>query len=77
MPSCPDNLDGHNARFAVTPEDPADAHSPYPGTGEALARICALHHRRTLSKDLVLSFHQQRYTSRPRAPPAMPCAGST
>ena len=57
----PGYLEGHNARFAVTPEDPADAHSPYTGTGEALARICALHHRRTLSKDLVLSFHRQRY----------------
>ena len=57
----PRYLEGHNARFAVTPADPADAHSPYTGTGEALARICALHHRRTLSKDLVLSFHRQRY----------------
>jgi len=54
-------LEGHNARFAIVPDDPVDAHQPYAGTGEALTRLCAIHHRRTLSKDLVLSFNRQRY----------------
>jgi hypothetical protein len=57
----PGYLEDHNARFAVAPEDPADAHRPYTGTGDALARLCAMHHRRTFSKDLVVSFHRQRY----------------
>jgi transposase len=54
-------LEDHNARFAVTPEDSEDAHSPLTLPSDKLARSCALHHRRTLSKDLVLSFHRQRY----------------
>jgi transposase len=57
----PDYLARHNARFAVAPQDPQDAHLPYTGSREALSRICALHHRRQLSKDLVLSFQQSRY----------------
>jgi len=56
-----DYLVAHNARFAVAPADDTDAHIPYNGNPECLARICAIHHRRTLSKDLVLSFNRQRY----------------
>jgi transposase len=51
----------HNARFARSPADPDDAHLPYAGKTEELARYCATHHRRKLSKDLVLSFMRQRY----------------
>jgi transposase len=51
----------HNARFAVAPADDTDAHLPYAGDTMHLARICAIHHHRKLSKDLVLSFNRQRY----------------
>lgn len=51
----------HHARFATPPADPEDAHRPYEGTAIELARICAIHHTRTLSKDLVISFQRQRY----------------
>jgi transposase len=54
-------LPKHNARFAVSPRDTEDAHQPWTGGEEALCRICALHHDRTLSKDLVLTFRGQRY----------------
>ncbi|WP_308387973.1 ISNCY family transposase [Acidithiobacillus sp. AMEEHan] len=54
-------LPEHNARFAVAPLDPADAHQSYEGEASELARICAIQHPRTLSKDLVLSFRRQRY----------------
>ncbi|WP_223163462.1 ISNCY family transposase [Methylococcus geothermalis] len=57
----PGYLARHNARFTVAPRDPQDAHLPYTGSREALSRTCALHHRRQLSKDLVLSFQRQRY----------------
>jgi hypothetical protein len=56
-----DYLAEHNARFAVAPADDTDAHLPYDGDAGQLARICAIHHRRKLSKDLVLSFNRQRY----------------
>ena len=51
----------HNARFAVSPADSQDAHVPCPLNEASLARTCAIHHRRKLSKDLVLSFRRQRY----------------
>ena len=57
----PQYLQQHNAHFAVAACDDEDAHQPYDGSPETLARICAIHHRRTLSKDLVLSFQRQRY----------------
>lgn len=57
----PAYLSQHNAQFAVAATDSKDAHRPYDGSAVRLARICAIHHRRTLSKDLVLSFHRQRY----------------
>ena len=55
------HLPEHNARFAVSPRNPEDAHQPWKGKEETLCRICALHHQRTLSKDLVLTFRGQRY----------------
>ena len=63
-------LAAHNARFAVDPADDTDAHLHYAGDTVQLARICAIHHHRKLSKDLVLSFNRQRYilqtSTRPR-----------
>lgn len=57
----PTYLHGHNARFAVPPASAEDAHQPYTGNPAELARVCAHHHSRKLSKDLVLSFNKQRY----------------
>lgn len=51
----------HNGRFAVLPASSGDAYVCCPVDETELARICAIHHRRKLSKDLVLSFRQQRY----------------
>jgi hypothetical protein len=57
----PGYLAQHNARFAVEAQDAEDAHLPFVGSAEELARLCAIHHRRKLSKDLVVSFNRQRY----------------
>lgn len=46
----------HNERFAVQPREAEDAHRPYQGTPEELARICALHHQRQLSAQLSCQF---------------------
>lgn len=51
----------HNARFAESPALAEDAHLLWRQGEEALGRICALHHVRTLSKNLVLQFRGQRY----------------
>ena len=59
----------HNARFAQSPAEPNDAHLPYESKAEELARCCATHHRRKLSKDLVLSFRRQRYIVRTQGAP--------
>ena len=73
----PDYLASHNARFAVQPEDEADAHAPYEGDAASLARICALHHHRKLSKDLVLSFNRQRYILQTGSQPRYALRGET
>ena len=54
-------LEQHNARFAVAPDQPGDAHRPWRGSDEQLRRICALQHSRKLTKDLVAQFAGQRY----------------
>ncbi|MCP1636948.1 transposase [Kerstersia gyiorum] len=51
----------HNGRFSVAPPEPQDAHAAYTDSAQVLARICAIHHRRILSKDLVISFMRQRF----------------
>jgi transposase len=56
----PQYLAQHNRRFSVAPADPQDAHLAYTGSAQELARLCALHYRRKLSKDLVVSFMRQR-----------------
>ena len=72
-----DYLATHNARFAVAPADDTDAHAPYDGNTEQLARICAIHHRRKLSKDLVLSFNRQRYILQTGGQPRYALRGAT
>lgn len=57
----PAYLAAHNARFAEVPQDGEDAHRVYQGGATELARICAIHQTRKLSKDLVLSYQRQRY----------------
>jgi transposase len=39
----PGYLQDHNARFAVVPEDPEDAHQPYAGTPDRLAHLTGWH----------------------------------
>jgi len=73
----PGYLEGHNARFACAPADPEDAHQSYAGSATELARACALHHRRTLSKDLVLSFNKQRYIVQTGGRPRYDLRGQT
>jgi len=73
----PAYLTGHNARFAVVPEDAADVHVPYGGDATGLARVCAIHHRRKLSKDLVLSFNRQRYILQTGGQPRYALRGET
>jgi transposase len=57
----PGYLPGHNQRFAVAPANEESAHQAYAGSALELSRICALHHTRKLTKDLILSFNKQRY----------------
>lgn len=57
----PNYLPMHNERFGVAPADGQDAHVPCPVNEVALARVCAIQHRRKLSKDLVVSFNRQRH----------------
>lgn len=52
----PGYLGRHNARFAVPAASSADAHRPWLGTAEELARICALHHQRHLSNQLSCQY---------------------
>jgi transposase len=54
-------LPAHNERFGVVPKDELDAHASCPVDEVALSRICAIWHRRKLSKDLVVSFKRQRH----------------
>lgn len=73
----PGFLERHNARFAVAAADPEDAHQPYTGRAIDLARACALHHPRRLSKDLVLSFNRQRYILQTGGQPRYDLHGQT
>jgi len=50
-----------NQRFSVVPASPEDKHLPFNGSPEELARICANHETRTLSRNLVLTYRNQRY----------------
>ena len=70
-------LAAHNARFAVAPAEPADAHRAYLGEPAVLARSCARHETRKLSKDLVLSFRRQRYIIQTGGTPRYALRGAT
>ena len=52
----PQYLAQHNARFGRVPADTANAHRAYAGNSEELARICAHHYERRLSKTLTCQF---------------------
>ena len=52
----PSYLGQHNERFAVEPREREDAHRPYAGSPQALARICSVHHQRQLSAQLSCQF---------------------
>jgi transposase len=54
-------LPEHNERFATPARQPGDAHQPWRRKRSALERICALHHERKISKDVVVSFQNQHY----------------
>lgn len=47
----------HNNQFSVQPADMADAHRPFLGTDQELARICALSHTRKLNRAGNCQFH--------------------
>lgn len=51
----------YNARFAVAPKDPVDAHRPVLHTAQEQALILCLHHTRRLSKTLSLQFKNRAY----------------
>lgn len=70
-------LPRHNARFAVAAADSQDAHVPCPVDDTTLARTCAIHHRRKLSKDLLLSFKRQRYIIQTGGAPRYALRGQT
>jgi hypothetical protein len=73
----PAYLEAHNARFAVAPVDANEAHRPCALAAQALARICAHHDRRKLSKELVLSFQRQRYIIQTGGSPRYSLRGAT
>ena len=52
----PQYLAQHNARFKRVPADAANAHRAYEGDTRELARICAHHYARKLSKTLTCQF---------------------
>lgn len=56
----------HNESFAVPAANPADAHRPWLGTPEHLARICSVHHQRQLSNQLSCQFEGDILQIEPR-----------
>ena len=52
----PSYLDRHNARFVRVAADDANAHRAFDGNAQDLARICAHHYARVLSKTLTCQF---------------------
>lgn len=66
----PGYLAEHNARFAVPAASNADAHRPWLGTPDALARICARHHQRHLSSQLSCQFQGDIIQVQPWQPQA-------
>jgi transposase len=63
----PEFAQDFNSRFAVTPRVPEDAHRQLL-PGEDLSRIFTLVERRTLSKNLTLSYHARTYQIKTKRP---------
>lgn len=59
----PEFIAAYNARFAVAPRSAESAHRPL-GKGQELERVLALCERRTLSKNLTLSYNNVIYQIR-------------
>lgn len=57
----PSFLQDYNARFAVAPQSPLDAHRPVQHSAEELALILCLHHARKLSKNLTFQYRNREY----------------
>jgi hypothetical protein len=51
----------YNARFAVEPQSPVDAHRPVLHCADELALTLCLHHTRKLSKNLTVQFKNREY----------------
>ena len=51
----------YNARFAVSPKNPIDAHRPVLHSQEEIDLILCLHHTRTLSRNLTFQFRNREY----------------
>ncbi len=57
----PKFIQDYNRRFAVPPQNPANAHRPLLHSAEERALILCLHHTRTLSKNLTFQFKNREY----------------
>lgn len=57
----PTFIKAYNARFAVAPGNPGDAHRAVLHSAEELAQVFSLHHSRTLSKQLTVQFKNREY----------------
>jgi transposase len=57
----PEFIEDYNRRFAISPQNPIDAHRPMLHSKQELALILCLHHTRTLSKNLTFQFMNQEY----------------
>lgn len=54
-------IESYNARFAIPPQSPINAHRSVLHGADELALILSLHHTRTLSKNLTFQFNNQEY----------------
>lgn len=63
----PEFIAAYNARFAVTPRSAESAHRPL-GKGQDLERVLTLCERRTLSKNLTLSYNNVLYQIKTKRP---------
>ncbi len=57
----PEFIKSYNQRFAVPPQNPADAHRLLLHSTAELALILCLHHSRTLSRNLTFQFKNREY----------------
>ncbi|XXY98346.1 ISNCY family transposase [Acidithiobacillus sulfuriphilus] len=55
----PSFLAAFNRRYAVTPQNPIDAHRPVRHDAQEIDQILCLHHHRTLSKNLSFQFRNR------------------